>query len=595
MTAPSASPLRLGVPRHLQDCNGYCGPACVMMVHSSSSATVEAQHEMFRRVREHARQANDRRPVKSPAESLLTLLNSRGGTWEKMFRSEPEPVAARIVQAVENAGKPCLLLISKGMHWVVAFGRTRRDDGSAAGVLLRDPAWAGMPGFFGLTTMPEKPTFLHTAGDSCPCLAADNPPGSVHERYMAVEELLSPRGLQGSPDWEGKGALALVPAEPAPAAMLPRLSPALPLTGLTLQQAAMQEAAAHGLYARTGSPPDWQEVLHGGKPGEPILVKDPDDPRDDFYLVPVQAPNAALRRTAWILLDPQTLRLREASLLDNWLPPAFPNDQDAATLAGKVITLPDGTAHRFSKAELRPNQRNLVWAASAASILPYWPVKEFTAAHPVTGEQVSLYLTQHGAVCSLSQDGEEESVRHQHRPPQAQAKRPVVPLLCLAAGVAAGWGIAALRGKPEPVADTGIRQELETKISELSKAAAEHSKSLNRERESKDSAIAEAVRTTNAKWQEELKGTTDKLRLAGEETRALKDKVIQLTEALAREVSRRAEMEKELTAKKPEAVRQPPAQSIPKATPSAPPPAEPRPVEPSNPKPAEEPPDRPRR
>jgi hypothetical protein len=33
----ASSPVRLGVPRHLQDCNGYCGPACVMMVHSGES------------------------------------------------------------------------------------------------------------------------------------------------------------------------------------------------------------------------------------------------------------------------------------------------------------------------------------------------------------------------------------------------------------------------------------------------------------------------------------------------------------------------------------------------------------------------------
>lgn len=213
MTPSTTTPsqVRLGIPRHLQDCNGYCGPACVMMVHSADGSAVEPQHQMFRSVRDHARQANDRRPVKSPAESLLTLLNTRSGKWEKLFRTEPEPVAARIVQAVEKEGQPCLLLISKGMHWVVAFGRTLRDDGNVAGVLMRDPAWAGMPKFFGLTTMPEKPTFRHTAEQPCQCLASNNPPGSVHERYIAMDELLSPRGLQGSPDWEGKGALALVP------------------------------------------------------------------------------------------------------------------------------------------------------------------------------------------------------------------------------------------------------------------------------------------------------------------------------------------------------------------------------------------------
>ena len=414
MTPPldSSAPVRLGVPRHLQDCNGYCGPACVMMVHSGTGGTVQAQHEMYRRVREHARQANDRRPVKSPAESLLTLLNAHGGTWEKMFHPEPRPVAARIVDAVERAGQPCLLLISKGMHWVVAFGRTLRDDGSVAGVLLRDPAWAGMPGFFGLTTVPEKPTFTHSAQSPCHCLASDHPPGSVHERYLALDELLSPRGLQGSPDWEGKGALALVPAASAAAAPPgpARGDGAMGPTGPTgpagspssddPRAAAMREAREHGLYGRPDSPPDWQAILHGGQPGQPILVKDPDDPRDDFYLVPVQGKNSVLLRTAWILLDPVTLRLREASLLDNWMVPAFPGDQDANNLANSDVTLPDGTRHRFRKSDLHPNRQNLVWAASAASILPYWPLKEFTALHPVTGDPVSIYTTQHGEICT---------------------------------------------------------------------------------------------------------------------------------------------------------------------------------------------------
>ncbi len=555
----SSPHVRLGIPRHLQDCNGYCGPACVMMVHSVGGSVVEPQHQMFRRVRDHARQANDRRPVKSPAESLLTLLNTRGGIWEKLFRTEPEPVAARIVQAVEQDGQPCLLLISKGMHWVVAFGRTLRDDGSVAGVLMRDPAWAGMPKFFGLTTMPEQPTFRHTAAEPCPCLASNNPPGSVHERYMALEELLSPRGLQGSPDWEGKGALALVPvlSGNGAAAALAVAPGERSAQADNPRTAALQEARAHGLHAR----PEWQQVLDGGQTGEPILVKDPADPRDDFYLVPIHASDAALRRTAWIMLDPATLRLREASLLNDWTAPAFPSDEETENIAKHDVTLPDGKRHRFQKTDLRPNQRNLVWQASAASILPYWPVKEFTAAHPVTGEQMSIYMTQHGEVCSLSPADTDPAASPQDSAPPPRTMGRALPVLCAIAGVAAGLGIASLRHEPGPPEDPVIlgkiknlkgelesaKQESKEEVKRLSDELALERKSratneqetgllndkvkrlrdeLAREKESKAAALKDAIRTTDEKWRmltDELRATvkrlTDDLKKSPRETK----------------------------------------------------------------------------
>lgn len=451
-----------------------------MMVHTGRGVAAEAQHEMFRRVREHARQANDRRPVKSPAESLLALLNAGGGTWEKLFHTEPEPVTARVLDAVEAQGQPCLLMVSRGMHWVVAFGRTRREDGSAAGVLLRDPAWAGMPRFFGLTTLPEKPTFQHTAQDPCTCLNADNPPGSVHERYMALEELLSPRGLQGSPDWEGHGALALVPAgaSPAPAAASAGAAGDAGSKGAPGQpggaqpdpgSAALQQTREHGLWGRADSPPEWQAVLNGATAGAPLLVKHPDDRRDDFYLVPLQGPNPA-GRSAWVMLDVPTLRLREAALLDHWTPAAFPNEEDAARISEQDVTLPDGTRARFKKSQLRPNHRNLVWAASAASILPYWPVKEFTVPHPHTGEQVPVYVTQHGEVFgALAEEDAPETSDASDKSERPRAKF-TVPVLCAAAGLAAGYAMAALQ-KPAPITTPApLHQEIKQLQTALTKA-----------------------------------------------------------------------------------------------------------------------------
>lgn len=344
-----------------------------------------------------------------------------------------------------------------------------------------------MPRFFGLTTLPEKPTFQHTAHEPCTCLASDNPPGSVHERYMALEELLSPRGLQGSPDWEGKGALALVPAETRAVAALPLTAATAPLAGLTPQQAAMQEAREHGLYGRAESPPDWQAVMDGGAPGQPILVKDPGDSRDDFWLVPVhprQAPQddvmghtmpAPPGRTAWIMLDKITLRLREASLLDNWTAPSFPTEQDAANLCSQNLTLPDGTRTRFQKKDLRANQRNLVWQASAASILPYWPVKEFTAPHPRTGEQVPVYVTQEGDVCAAltAADSSERSDRSD-RSDRNPAKL-TVPVFCAVLGVAAGYAFTALQKPAQASAASPVqeKQNLQTALTKAEPTAAD--------------------------------------------------------------------------------------------------------------------------
>jgi hypothetical protein len=207
--------IRLDVPRHLQDYNGYCGPACAMMVVAGESeglpVALHAQQDLFREIRQHAKANNDKRPIKSPAESLIAVLHSHSRlSWRKCFDADPRAIARRILESIERAGQPAIILVSKGMHWVVAFGRTLKEDGSVAGVLLRDPAWAGMPKFFGLTVYPEKGTFEH-GGAPCKCLLSDQAPASVHERYIAMDELLSPRGLHGSPDWEGNGAIAIVP------------------------------------------------------------------------------------------------------------------------------------------------------------------------------------------------------------------------------------------------------------------------------------------------------------------------------------------------------------------------------------------------
>lgn len=411
-----------------------------MMVLESESLEMPAQSELFRSIRTHAKEAGDRRPIKSPAESLLNLLKDKSGrSWKKVFEPTAAPVADLLLHTLENLGQPALILISKGMHWVVASGRTLGQDGSVAGILLGDPAWAGMPPFFGISVYPEKTTFTHTS-TPCLCLQSDQRPGTVHERYIALAELLSPRGLQGSPDWEGKGAIALVPAEATAAAVITHCSQGSGIgenraSWNTSAEAAMPQALEHGLYGRADSPADWQATLEGGQPGEPILVKSPDDPRDDFYLVPIISQSSKSKHTAWIMLDAETFQLREASLLEHWKTPLFPDREDTQKFSENELTLPDGTRARYRPNEIKANQKNLVWKASAATILPYWPVKEWVVPHPITGEPVSIYQTQEGKI--YTHLAAEEPIQQPSEPPTQSAKFGN-PWLAACVGILAG-------------------------------------------------------------------------------------------------------------------------------------------------------------
>lgn len=196
-------------------------------------------------------------------------------------------------------------------------------------------------------------------------------------------------------------------------------------------EAALREVREHGLSGRADSPLDWDAVLNGARAGEPIFVKDPDDSRDDFYLVPLIPANPASIRGAWVMLDPQTLKLREASLLENWKALAFPDDDsgDAEKASKQTHTLPDGTLAKFKKEDLKPNTKNLVWKVSAASMLPYWPLKEWTAPHPVTGLPVSIYATQDGEIYSQLLPDEVETKaegpkKEYQKMPQKVAKPP---------------------------------------------------------------------------------------------------------------------------------------------------------------------------
>ena len=459
---PDTSIVRIEIPRHLQDCNGYCGPACALMIvdfaGSAKHPPVFAQHSFFREIREQAKRSADKRPIKSPAECLEQLVNDHAAgevKWQKVYDANPQVVAEKIWHAVEQQKIPCMMMVSSGMHWVVPFGVMRKIQGEAAGMLVRDPAWSGMPRFYGLSVFPDKPLLDH-GPQPCNCLKhadnhSDECTGQVHERYFSMEELLSHRGLQGAPDWKENGAIALIPRGGNAVAMQfsrSSASPALPLMQARVQagDAAMKAVLEHGLCGRTDSPAAWNEILTGATAGEPVLVKNPDDPRDDFFLVPMH-PSSKSNKTALVVLDAKTLLLREVSLAENWPIPALPSDKDQQDLSRQNLVLADGVAARFHANDIQPNLSYLVWKPSAASILPYAPLKEFQVPHPQTGQTTSIYQTQDGV--GFGHLGPDDFPTIEPSIPTPGKPGPWKVISGIASAAALGMGVMQVLPKPE--------------------------------------------------------------------------------------------------------------------------------------------------
>lgn len=460
--------VRIEIPRHLQDCNGYCGPACALMIvdfaGSAKHPPVFAQHSFFREIREQAKRSADKRPIKSPAECLEQLVNDHAAgevKWQKVYDANPQVVAEKIWHAVEQQKIPCMMMVSSGMHWVVPFGVMRKSQGEAAGMLVRDPAWSGMPRFYGLSVFPDKPLLDH-GPQPCNCLKhadthSDECTGQVHERYFSMEELLSHRGLQGAPDWKENGAIALIPRGGNAAAMQfarSSPSPALPLMQARAQagDAAMKAVLEHGLCGRVDSPAAWNEILTGATAGEPVLVKNPDDARDDFFLVPMH-PSSKSNKTALVVLDAKTLALREVSLAENWPIPALPSEKDQQNLSRQNLVLADGVAARFHANDIQPNLSYLVWKPSAASILPYAPLKEFQVPHPQTGQTTSIYQTQDGV--GFGHLGPDDFPTIEPSIPTPGKPGPWKMISGIASAAALGLGVMHLIPKPEVSNDGG--------------------------------------------------------------------------------------------------------------------------------------------
>jgi len=307
------------------------------------------------------------------------------------------------------------------------------------------------------------------------------------------------------------------------------------MSASTAQANALPQAREHGLWGRADSPPEWQKALQGGTAGDPILVKDPSDPRDDFFLVPIRPLDPAATRSAWIMLDAVTFKLREASLLDHWKFPAFPDEKDARQISQTALQLPDGTRAQFTPKDLKPNHKNLVWRAGDASILPYWPVKEWTAPHPVTGEPVSVYVTQEGEILTTLTGSTHVKVPESGGVPKKSS--PLRLILTLAAGVAIGVVSQTFRPDQAPTVITNERVKsghFESEIQRLT-GLLEEEKARGGKSDQQTEVLTTKLAESNAeveKWKHQTEILTTKLAKSNAEIEKCKHQTEILTTKL---------------------------------------------------------------
>jgi hypothetical protein len=422
-------PNPLPVPRHIQDYHFYCGPASVMMILATN--TPAYQSPLLAEIRDPLYQD----PFYcSSAEGLVHALAFHGSpNWLRVFHinTNVSNIVYRILKNLQVDGLASLVCINSGAHWVVAFGYTiaPNSKGAVATIMFRDPARDDLPtlnDYLITFPKPDTSTASHSNTGPCGCLKRQ---GLVVERAIATAVLTLTSGTTnvllnalGGMGNSLAGALGVFHSFPKGKSILPvEEEPIVELylpagggnkapEGLTPQVAALNELRSHGLMGGRDSPPDWKAPLEQGRPGVAILVKSPDGTGKDYYLVPIREDSPTAKRSVWVMLDAVTLKFREAALLENWTPPVFPTDEDATKISLTTVTLSDGTKVQFKKSDLQANRQNLVWKASTASLLPYAPLKEFTAPHPTardraTGKPLSvpIYMTQRGAIYTVLQ------------------------------------------------------------------------------------------------------------------------------------------------------------------------------------------------
>jgi hypothetical protein len=150
----------LGIEHHMQDKEGFCGAACIMMLlaNSSDSNYLISQSEIMRLIRKERVASKNEYPSSrmawhaSPEEITAVLSQlSPHEEWTTVQEPDVARVMARIGASLDaGLGAIALVWASKlGTslpHWVVVTGKTiDRDAGGRVGYVILDPTAPGRP------------------------------------------------------------------------------------------------------------------------------------------------------------------------------------------------------------------------------------------------------------------------------------------------------------------------------------------------------------------------------------------------------------------------------------------------------------------
>jgi hypothetical protein len=371
----------LKVSYHQQDLGYFCGAAAAQMVLRAIGGKLLNQTPLYNE--NHGYNTIDPGPQwASPPDGLTATLVHRkpknyNTTIALAAADSADAISRKIVWSIHHYKLAATALVSGDDHWVVVNGYDvsaipqASDDTSYAihSFDVKDP-W---PPADEMTTPSVPP---HAVGDGC---------GSGGQRGLSPQHVTYVEWLDsymtGVPDgyWQGKfvavcdgDQIAVAPGvQPGPILSANDGNSIIPIE--VAQQAAVTGLTTFGLYERD----EWGPILHGTKPGSPLLVQRLDKVDRYYYIVPFERPRG--RATAFALVDATFGDYRQcgavAAVSD------FRAEQPSAVLKrsiGRTYKLPDQQGMLVVRRQGTSVHPVYVWKPCAESLSPYFPFAMLT-------------------------------------------------------------------------------------------------------------------------------------------------------------------------------------------------------------------------
>jgi|GEM_PF-6786046 len=147
--------LELPIPHHMQDKQGFCGAACIMML-LGDKGTGKSQSQLMRNIKDARAVEWEKKPDPPSArvawhaspEELAFVLEDEAGdrSWEAQYDVKPATLMKNIDDSLARQHGAIALVWSPNLgtslpHWVVISGRTTRSN-STTGYWVLDPTAA---------------------------------------------------------------------------------------------------------------------------------------------------------------------------------------------------------------------------------------------------------------------------------------------------------------------------------------------------------------------------------------------------------------------------------------------------------------------